>query len=300
MSLINIGELAAPATKLIEKVSDATGALFEPHRIIRKAKAEARGEVEAAKIRTRGEIEVENARLEALDRADREWKYHKEEKERERTENILGKTWLMLEGYDVDPDAINVDWLLLLFDKARLVSDDQMQTLWARVLAGEAKEPGSFSKRCLDFLSTLEKDEANLFTSFCGFVIHDAGGPFPWVRPELLPYPLDTQNQIAGEMLAHLDSIGLITYPTNTIYINNVRWYDHPRVQIRYFEEERTFRIESPDPKKGMYALPYGPVSFTAIGRQLFRIAGAQSIPGFFDFLESAWTKEGVQRETTR
>ncbi|MCH7573175.1 MAG: DUF2806 domain-containing protein, partial [Planctomycetes bacterium] len=37
-------------------------------------------------------------------------------------------------------------------------------------LAGEANNPGTFSKRTIGFLGDLEKSEANLFTRLCGFV----------------------------------------------------------------------------------------------------------------------------------
>jgi regulator of protease activity HflC (stomatin/prohibitin superfamily) len=41
VDILNIGDLAKPATVLIEKVSNAVGVLYEPKKIINKAKAEA-------------------------------------------------------------------------------------------------------------------------------------------------------------------------------------------------------------------------------------------------------------------
>jgi hypothetical protein len=40
-----------------------------------------------------------------------------------------------------DPNAMEDDWVTNFFDKSRIVSDDVMQELWARVLAGEANRP---------------------------------------------------------------------------------------------------------------------------------------------------------------
>jgi len=40
-SLINLGDLSKPATVLIEKISAAVGALYEPRHIKRVAQAEA-------------------------------------------------------------------------------------------------------------------------------------------------------------------------------------------------------------------------------------------------------------------
>lgn len=46
---------------------------------------------------------------------------------------------------DVKPEAktegVEDDWIANFFDKCRLISDEQMQSLWARILAGEANSP---------------------------------------------------------------------------------------------------------------------------------------------------------------
>jgi hypothetical protein len=47
-SLINIGELAKPATVLIEKISDAVGEIYKPYQAKRVAKAETEAELTSA------------------------------------------------------------------------------------------------------------------------------------------------------------------------------------------------------------------------------------------------------------
>ena len=46
---------------------------------------------------------------------------------------------------------------------------DEMQSLWARVLATEANAPGALSKRAVNVLSDFDKSDAELFTRLCGF-----------------------------------------------------------------------------------------------------------------------------------
>jgi hypothetical protein len=41
----------------------------------------------------------------------------------------------------------------------------EMQNLWAQVLAGEANSPGTYSKRTVNFLSSLDKKDAALIYS---------------------------------------------------------------------------------------------------------------------------------------
>jgi hypothetical protein len=40
------------------------------------------------------------------------------------------------------PEKLEDDWITNFFDKCRLISDEEMQTLWSKVLAGEANAPG--------------------------------------------------------------------------------------------------------------------------------------------------------------
>ena len=107
------------------------------------------------------------------------------------------------------PDFIEDDWIVNFFEKSRIVSDNEMQELWSRVLSGEANSPGTYSKRTVNFLSDLDKTEAVLFTKFCGFV---------WTHGDLVALVFDSEaeiysrNGINFEKLSHLDSIGIIQF----------------------------------------------------------------------------------------
>lgn len=68
------------------------------------------------------------------------------------------------EGEQVSPEPVNEDWQNRFFSIAEDISDEEMQKLWANILAGEVKRPKSFSLRTLDVLRNLSKEEAELFT----------------------------------------------------------------------------------------------------------------------------------------
>lgn len=71
------------------------------------------------------------------------------------------------------PDApIEADWLYRWRDCAAQVSNEEMQSLWAKVLAGEVKSPGAHSLRTLDFLKNLSRTEAEQIQRLCPFVIN--------------------------------------------------------------------------------------------------------------------------------
>jgi hypothetical protein len=67
------------------------------------------------------------------------------------------------------PENMEDDWIANFCDKCRLISDEQMQSLWARILAGEANSPGKFSKRTVNPWA-LGKSDATLFSQLCSFV----------------------------------------------------------------------------------------------------------------------------------
>lgn len=63
-SIVSLGELTKPATRLIEKVSDAVGGIFKPWQIGRLAKAEAKAEL----IRADAEIQITDLQRRSIQR----------------------------------------------------------------------------------------------------------------------------------------------------------------------------------------------------------------------------------------
>ena len=176
-SLINLGDLSKPANTLIKKASNAVGGLFAPYQIKRIAKAE----VEAELIKKQSEIEITDLQRRAMSRWIDEEALHQKN-----MEDVTTKALPQL-NEEAKADSIENDWLVNFFDKSRIVSDNEMQELWSRVLAGEANAPGTYSKRTVNFLSDLDKAEADLFTKLCGFV---------WMIGELRPLVFDASAEI--------------------------------------------------------------------------------------------------------
>ena len=69
---------------------------------------------------------------------------------------------------DHEPDP---DWTARFFDCVQDVSSEDMQKLWARVLAGEVETPGRTSLRTLDTLKNLTKRDAEMFMGICQLVM---------------------------------------------------------------------------------------------------------------------------------
>jgi len=158
-SLLNLGELSKPATVLIEKISDAVGGIAKPWQIGRVAKAEAEAEI----IRAEASIKITELERRGLERLVRE-----EGQKQENIEKITAQAIPQLKD-GAKPENLEKDWLINFFDKSRLTSDEEMQSLWASILAGQTNAPGKFSKKTVEIVSFLEKEDALLFTELCKF-----------------------------------------------------------------------------------------------------------------------------------
>ena len=132
-SLVNLGDLGKPIDTLINKISNATGVLYEPRRIRLRAKAESDAAIISAKAEAAVEIVKAESEIEITDlhqRAAQRW-IQEEAKRQKNMEDIIDKAEPHL-NEEAKPDAMGDDWLTNFFDKSRIVSDSDMQSLWAR------------------------------------------------------------------------------------------------------------------------------------------------------------------------
>ena len=129
---------------------------------------------------------------------------------------ILSKTLPMLDD-TADSTSISDDWIANWRDKARLVSDEEMSTLWAQLLAGEANSPGTYSPRAVNMLADMDRSDAQLFHDLCRFQVMRYDSQLG--QRDNLPLVIDpsdeiyTSNGVTGEGLLALEDIGLIKYP---------------------------------------------------------------------------------------
>lgn len=274
-ALINLGNLSKPATVLIEKISDAVGGIAKPWQMVRTARAE----VKADTIRAQGRIEISEIERRALTRMIRE-----ETIKQENIENITAKAILKLSS-DAKPENIENDWLSHFFDRCRLVTDEEMQSLWANILAEQANKPGSFSKRTIELAATLDKSDAEMFTNLCTYV---------WIIGDA---PVAIINNIDAEIfgrkelnfgnLTHLDNIGLITFKnvtdgfTMTILSKSilVRYMETP-INVEFLNESNN-------------VLLVGMVLLTRAGRELAAICRAGKSEEYFMTILDNWIQSG-------
>ena len=270
-SLVNLGGLTKPADTLIKKISNAVGVLYEPRQIRRIAKAKA----DAALTEAKSKIKITDLHR----RAARRW-VEEEAQRQKNMEDITAKALSQL-NENAKPDSIENDWIVNFFDTCRIVSDNEMQELWSRVLAGEANAPGTYSKRTVNFLSDLDKDEADLFTRLCGFVwVIGDEGRVPLIRIETAE--IYRRHGINFDTLSHLASIGLIQFSANPGF----RAGDLPkRVAVSYYGRSLTLEMRNNTNND----LDIGGVLLTRIGQELVPICRSKPVEGFWEYAKGLW-----------
>lgn len=268
-SLVNLGELSKPADTLIKKVSSAVGGVFEPWQIKRVAMAEA----EASLIKANSEIEITDLHRRAMSRFIEE-----EATKQENMEEITKKSIPHLKE-ESDPNEMDDDWVTNFFDKSRIISDNEMQSLWAQVLAGEANSPGTYSKRTVNFLSSLDKKDAELFQKLCGYC---------WHIGDLVPLIFDAQDDIYNKnginfnTLTHLDSIGLINFGG----ISSFSRQGLPkRCAVLYCGKPLALTMQN----ETNNTLDIGQALFTQIGTELVKISQSPGVVGFDEYVKEKW-----------
>ncbi len=173
----------------------------------------------------------------------------------------------------VDIREIDLDWRANFFDKCRIVHDDEMQTLWAKILAGEANNHGAYSKRTVNSVAEMDKREAESFTHFCGYICEIKCDNKIELMLLHLPFE-DFRFKMSKEELNHLESIGLIRHNDIPITIT----LEKP-IEVSYYGESIRFGIY----KEDIHLIPTSDIELTQIGEELYPISGCEKIDGLFE-----------------
>lgn len=274
-SVINLGELSKPATVLIEKLSEAVGGIARPFQIKRVASAEA----EAEKIKAIARLEINEIEQAALVRAIKQMA-----KDQQNIENITKKAIPFL-NEDAKPELLDEDFLRFVVDRARIVSDDDMQTIWSKIISGEANTPGSFSKKTVEIVSYLSKEDAALFSRFCSH-IWNIGKPTVVVK---LKYENNPEKcHISFDEFNHLEDLGLISFNSFSGYVQKGEFNEG---SVEYFGFPLYLNFSDAAKKD---QLSVGNAILTKAGTELSRIAGAQPSSRIFIDTIEYWQAQGI------
>ena len=206
---------------------------------------------------------------------------------------------------DHEPDH---DWTARFFNEIQDVSSEEMQLLWAKVLAGEVERPGSTSIRTLSILRNLDQATSDLFRKLCSasvFLVPEGKVPIDARVPSLEGNAATNSLEAYGlgfGTLNVLNEHGLIIADYNS-------WFDYRLCIGMVFSSETKQRmVRIPFGFQGRYwvlrpttertvdkEFRLSGVALTRAGQELSKIVGltpmneyAQALMGFFSREELA------------
>ncbi|KAA6438838.1 DUF2806 domain-containing protein [Dyadobacter flavalbus] len=140
--------------------------------------------------------------------------------EAKKQQNIESVTAFAAEQLSDDPevskDPVDPDWATRFFENAKGISNEEMQMIWGKILAGEIKKPGSFSLRTLEVVKSLNKEEAELFASHSHKVFKFPDGQHGFISME--------NNKILITELVKMQESGLVLF-------NDLKWSNYDDVE---------------------------------------------------------------------
>ncbi len=171
------------------------------------------------------------------------------------------------------------------------MDDDERRSWWARLLAGELQQPGSFSLRALAVMDTLSTEEARLFTKVCAYVwMKDISSPVIVLPPGAEPWHLDNAEELA------LGNCGLIEHGSP------IEWYFTKSLLADASRDDTPLWVHMGfgDDNYILYArgqeteikIRCGSLRFTEVGKEVFRLATQEQrriFEGYRDRILSQW-----------
>jgi hypothetical protein len=276
--------LGKAGDKLIDVVGKGIGSLYSdwvsPHATVRKIKmlSAAQTEAEHAKVvaQTTSLLEVDAMAQRAGKRL-----IIQELRRQNNIERIVSLTADQLKGVEVNERPVSTDWATRFFESAKDVTDADVQELWAKILAGEIKAPGTFNLRTLEILRNITKDEAALF----------AQKACPLVLEGSLIIKVDNKSNLTdyglnfGEILQLRDA-GLILGGDSTV----TEYKDIQGKTLTFNGKTQGVITRSTN---ATFSLPIYLLS--AAGRELYTIQAVETSKKYIDDLDAYFKKNGFE-----
>lgn len=204
---------------------------------------------------------------------------------------------------DHEPDH---DWTARFFNYVQDVSSEDMQLLWAKVLAGEADRPGSTSIRTLSILRDLDKRTAALFRRLSSIA----------VSPVAVDHILDCrvlsldglaannslrQYGLSFDNLNVLNEHGLIIADYNS-------WFDYQlcigleipespseTVRLPFLYQNKHWVLVATDQRDRSEKFKLHGVALTESGRELSKAIDLESVPAYHTALKGYFESKGLE-----
>ena len=186
MEPLDLAAIAEPLTRVLDCLEKGISAVMSPY--VYKRLERAKMEIEQERADQNALITLKEAFVQDL--AD----VAKTTRDKQELANVTAIYSLAsheLQGVNdlVLPDKlVSIEWASHFYDSAKYCSDEEVQILWAKILAGEIQEPGKYYKRTLANLKLIERHEAEWFCKICKYTMEGAYLPMFVLEDETIPF----------------------------------------------------------------------------------------------------------------
>ena len=186
----------------------------------------------------------------------------------------------------ITDQPIDEDWKTRFFNIAEDVSDEEMQALWGRILAGEIISPKSYSLRTLELLRNLTKEEAECFVKFGQLAISSSNLSFVInFKNEKL---LEERYRLTFRERLLLEELGLLT--ANDLQFKILETKDDTSQNV--FQIGNICVVANKEKNTPIQNIPV--LAFTKIGQELLQLIEAKPELDYIQLFASKIRRKGV------
>ncbi len=175
---------------------------------------------------------------------------------------------------------VDDDWLEFFFDKAKDIGREEMQIIWAKLLAKEVRKPNSISKQLLHILSVIDYEEAKSFQKLADFTVFIEEKPYALIFDTLFE-AFYNKHGLKQEEIFRLEDIGLLQESDIGYDLTIV---DEP-TKLKYFDFEIDIEVSN--------TIAVGNIALSRAGAELMSIiTDKRRIEGFDSIIKSVIGKK--------
>lgn len=264
--------LVSPCEKLMTMVGGAIGKAYEPRHTRKMADAHAyelstigAAMRELADINTtyeNGNVALFTEDFQRLMQRTQNRMALQEITRQQNIESVVDKAYDLLENEnEVTDEPVDQDWTRRFFNITGDISNSEMQEVWARILSGEIKRPGSFSMRTLETIRNISTEEAQTFQKIIPLILHNGNAYFVLSDSDIL-----TKCGSSFADMQTLDDCGLMD-SSGTLSLNLSIRKDKPEYLL-----SDTLLIAIKGKKEESEKIRIGIHTLTRAGLELFNI----------------------------
>ncbi len=246
--------------KLIEKISEAVGIIYDPYGL-------KKGQREFTKVLFEKTANRDDLSLEEQMALIQEYKFLLSKNKNRGA--IVKKAYKHLKD-TAEPNDVDNSWIFNFWDKSGTVSDEALQDIWGKILANQVNDPNSISKRLLHNLSLMSKQDADNFSNLARFCFDDykddIAHPLIFIKDHSKTY---ANSRITTDMLKELELFSLIETNYETGFA---------------FEKKKVFTYQNRIIEVKKDRIEAGNVKLTEDGQRLYKIIGKRERSEIFEY----------------